>query len=259
MTYVCIFITFKRKICMMKIIRTVLFSSICFSLAGQKLFAQGANLNNNNVVGWNNPPSSLVRENVSYSDVKGDCYWNPQWLRARVTTKNGEVYNIPKAKLNLYSEEIHYINDDGLERALKNGVSTVVFYSRVDTSKIGVFKSIKGLPVPDKDSDIKVKEVYTQVLAEGKIRFLKLTIIKLIQREGDAMTRTLEWNFEPRESYFIEENYNIQPLGSINKEHLFALVKKADGDEEWLKLNKNKLKKEIDVIAFLNYKNSLAK
>ena len=243
----------------MKIIRIVLFGSICFSLAGQKLLAQGANLNNNNVVGWNNPPSSLAKENVSYSDVKGDCYWNPQWLRARVTTKNGEVYNIPKAKLNLYSEEIHYMNDEGLERAIKNGVNTVVFYSRIDTSRIGVFKSIKGLPVSDKDSDIKAKEVYTQILAEGKIRFLKLTVIKLIQREGDAMTRTLEWNFEPRESYFIEENYNIQPLGSISKDHLFALVKKTDGDEEWLKSNKNKLKKEMDVIAFLNYRNSLAK
>jgi len=36
-------------------------------------------------------------------------------------------------------------------------------------------------------------------------------------------------------------------------------MKKEDGDEEWLKAKKNKLKNEIDVITFLDYRNSLAR
>jgi len=109
-------------------IRIILFGSICFSLLVQKSLAQGANLNNNNVVGWNNVPTNLVKGNVSYTDVKGDCFWHKEWLRASVTMKNGEVYNIPKAKLNLYSEEIHYINEAGAERSVRNEVNTVVLF-----------------------------------------------------------------------------------------------------------------------------------
>lgn len=217
----------------------------------------GANLNNNNVVGWNNPPMSLAKETVSLSDVNGNYFWNQEWLRARVTTKNGEVHNFPKAKLNLYSGEIHYVGENGAEQAMQNDVNTVVFYSSVDNSKIGTFKTVNGLLVHNRDAYLKGRNVYAQILTEGEIEFLKTTVVIMIQREKDPFARNYEWNFEPRESYFIEENGKIQPLGSIKKSHLFALVKKEEGDEEWLKVEKNKLQKETDIVAFLTYRNSL--
>ena len=56
----------------MRYICIAMFNLICFSLIGQGI---GNSLNNNNVVGWSNIPTSLSKEKVSYNDVKGNCFW----------------------------------------------------------------------------------------------------------------------------------------------------------------------------------------
>lgn len=234
-------------------IRIILFSSIFFCLLVQHSVAQGWS----SVGRWTKFPK---KEDVSYSEINGSCFWNQNWLRARVTMKNGEVFYLPKAKLNLYTEEIHYLNEAGAELAIQNQVNAVAFYSSPDTAKTEIFKSLNsGLLLNDKDAFVNRKEVYVQILVDGKIRLLKMTKVKLLRREADPLTRRMEWNFEPRENYFIEESYDIRPLGSVNKDHLFTLIKKEEGDEEWLKSNKNKLHKEVDIVSFLNYRNSLVK
>jgi hypothetical protein len=239
---------------------TILFSSIFFCLLVHNLKAQGggANLNNNNTVGWNNIPTNLTNENVDYSDVNGTCFWNQNWLRAKVVMKNGAIINVPKAKLNLYSNELHYLNEAGAERSVRNGVDTVIFYSSAGASKLGIFKSFSGVFLNDKDALINDKEVYAQILVSGKTQFLKVTSIKLIQRDTDPFLKKPEWRFEPKEKYFLERKGNTHELKGLNKNYLFALIEKEDNDDNWLKTQKNKLRNENDIIAFLFYRNSLA-
>ncbi len=237
----------------MKHICLIVFYSICYSLIGHKLLAQGkgANLNNNNVVGWNNIPTNLASEKIEYSDVKGTCFWKDEWLPARVFMDDGAVYQLPKAKLNFYSGGIHYINDAGVELAARSGVKSIIFYSASGASQVGVFKILNGLIV-------NFGEVYAEVLSDGKMQLLKTTVVKLVKRETDPLLKTVEWTFEPRETYFIQ-NGEVRELKGISKSHIFALIDQQDGDQEWLKTQKNKLKNEQDVIAFLTYRNSLVK
>ncbi|MBS1487288.1 MAG: hypothetical protein JST43_06825 [Bacteroidetes bacterium] len=212
--------------------------------------AQGANLNNNNVVGWNNVPTNLVKENISYNDVKGNCFWKNEWLPVKIFMNNGDVYKLPKAKLNLYASSIHYINNQGAEVAAQGGIRAVVFYSPADTTRAGVFKVLSGTAVEG-------REFFAQILVDGNIKFLKATLVRLVKQESDPLLKTIEWIFEPRDIYFVEEKGNTHELKSLNKKHLFSLIEKKDQDEGWLKQNKNSLRNEEEVKAFLSYRNTL--
>lgn len=230
-----------------------MFLLIC-SLIGPRLMAQGngASMNNNNVVGWNNVPTNLVKEKVDYADVKGNYFWNQDWLPARVSMENGTTYNLRKAKLNLYSNEIHFINDKSTEHAIQNQfVKSLIFYSSTDTSQIAVFKKLIQPGINNSES-------LTQVLVNGKIQLLKKASIKLIKREIDPLQTKTEMVFEPRESYFVNYNGSIQELRNISKGSLFDLIKEKNGDEDWLKARKNKLRNENEVISFLVYRNTMA-
>jgi hypothetical protein len=221
----------------------------------------GANLNNNNVVGWSNVPVNLTTEKVPMSEVQGSCFWNQDWLPARVFMKKGPVHVFAKAKLDLYTSGIHYLNEKGEVRysssknadaAFEGGIGGVIFLSPTDTSRIATFKTL-GRPM------VNAQEVFAQILVEGKISFLKAMSVKAVKRETDALQRKEEWMFEPRDAYYIEEQGKIQELRSINKSQLFTLIEKKESDEGWLKSQHNKLRKEADVVAFIAYRNSLAK
>jgi len=217
----------------------------------------GANLNNNNVVGRDMVPLNLKEEKVPMNEVQGSCFWNQDWLPAKVFMKKGQVHVFTKAKLDLYSTGIHYLNEKGEARysssrnpevAFEGGIGHVVFLSPTDTSRVGTFKTLSK-PMVD------TPEVFAQILVEGKINFLKAMTIKAVKRETDPLQRKEEWMFEPRDRYYIEEQGKIQELRSISKSQLFALIEKKESDEDWLKSQHNKLRKEEDVIAFIAYRN----
>lgn len=215
------------------------------------LYAQGngAGLNNNNVVGWNNVPTSLVNENISYSEVKGNCFWNNEWLPVKIFMSNGTAVKLPKAKLNFYANSVHYLNDNGKELAAQGGIKAVVFYSPADTSRVGVFELLRG-------SATEGREYFAQVLADGIVRFLKVTQVKLVKREADPMLKTTDWVFEPKEIHFIEDKGILHELKSLNKKHLFSVIAQRSQDEAWLKKQKNNLRNERDIISFLTYRNT---
>lgn len=222
----------------------IAFNSICLSL-----FGQGANLNNNNVVGWSYVPTNLVKEKVDYSDVQGNCFWNQDWLPALVSMRNGNVFNLSKVKLNFYSNAIHYLNEKGIEVAVQGGMKSIVFKSRTDTSTIGEFETV---------SDPNLSEFFAQILVKGKIRLLKSAAVKLVNRETDPLLAKKEWIFESNEVYFIDSKGDVRKLKGLGNRNIFAALKQEKDDSTWLKAQHNKLKNENELVSFIAYRNSLA-
>ena len=48
---------------------------------------------------------------LTYEDVEGTPFWNEHWNSALLYFKSGTIYTLPKAKLNLYTTEVHYENE----------------------------------------------------------------------------------------------------------------------------------------------------
>lgn len=227
------------------------FAVIAFCLFCHSLFGQSGLIANRNLLSWS-VPTSLSSKPIRYADVNGDCFWRQEWLPAQVIMQNGTQHTLAKAKLNFFSNAIHYIDEKGDEVAAQGGIMEVVFSSSSDSSKNGVFKVINGPAV-------NFTETLAQVLVDGKTQFFKATPTKLVKREVDPLLAKVEWNFESRETYFIQENGELKELKGLSKAHLFDVIIERDEDEAWLKAHGNKLRKEGEVTAYITYRNSTTK
>ena len=68
---------------------------------------------------------------LTYEDVEGTPFWDDHWNTALLYFKSGAIYKLPKAKLNLYTAEVHYANDkDGELVAETNLIDKIVFLDR---------------------------------------------------------------------------------------------------------------------------------
>jgi hypothetical protein len=186
---------------------------------------------------------------VDYSEIRGNCFWDSEWNPAVLILKNGKGFKLNRVKLNLYTNDIHYIDNKGTELVAQSSVKNIVFFDRNDTTKLlAVFQRLEGFKIKNIDS-------YAQLLADGKFRLLKRKEVRLIKSK-DAMLDHPDLRFQSDINYFIEENGTISLLKSVTKANLFSILKSTDEDEAWLKANKNKIKNEAELTAYLTYRNA---
>jgi hypothetical protein len=202
------------------------------------------------VTRFNNYPAlgKKITEKVEYSEIKGNCFWDSDWNAALLVLKNGTNVKLRNVKLNLYTNDIHYLNNTGAELVALTGATKIIFFDKKDTAKVSAmfqWFSFAG----------KTKASFDQVLAGHEIQLLKNYIVSL-SKEVDPVTSKSDYRFGTVTDYFILEKGNVSPLKSINKNAILSIVKATKEREEWLQANRNKLKNEADAIAFINFCNS---
>jgi hypothetical protein len=190
-----------------------------------------------------------IEVTVNYSDVKGNCFWDQEWNPAILMLKSGPVVKLKKVKLNFYANDVHFINKSGQELALDAGISKVVFFDRLDSTKVtAVFLELSAL------SGNKI-HVFGQILNEGKFQLVKTSPTTTTTTQ-DPFSRQISYSFQTIHHYFLMNNGAVTELSDISKESLFAIIKPTEREIQWLKSNKNKLKNEKQAIDFLNFYNN---
>jgi hypothetical protein len=188
---------------------------------------------------------------INYSEIRGRYFWNEQWNMAIAILKGGRKVKMYQAKLNLYTSEIHYIDNGGSELAVEAGlIKQISLFSRNDSSQvIGTFVGLSGVT---KD----FKEHYFQLLNEGQTQLLKFTEVTLRKGDYDAMLGRTDYSFVSTARYYIKDIYGINALKALNKTAVFSILKSTSEGEEWLGKSKNRLKNELDLTAFFDFLNS---
>ncbi len=184
---------------------------------------------------------------VGYGDVDGSCFWDEKWNQAILFLVKGEKIKLPKARLNFYTNDIHYFDDKGEEFTLVKGiVQKIVFLDANDTTKVlGVFKKFKN-----------TNESYVEILNEGKTQLLKLTQITLRKMDFNQYRNESRYRFIPRSKYMINNQDTLVQLTGLNKSSLFSVLHSNNEIKGWLNSNHNKLRNEKEVISFLDFYNS---
>jgi hypothetical protein len=193
-------------------------------------------------------------ENISYEDVRGSAFWNDNWNSALFFLSNNRIAKVQKAKLNLYTDEVHFIGKNGTEFSLENTtVLKVIFFKGMDTTTVlGVFESFQDNLSPTNIS-------YYQVLNNGKFRLLILKKNSVKEGEYDPTAGKWEHSFYSKSGYAIANDQNIIPVKSFDQTGIFEIINASPEQKQWVFQSKYKLKNETQVVSFLNYCNSQIK
>lgn len=193
-------------------------------------------------------------DNISYEDVRGSAFWNDKWNPAIFILSNNKVAKVHKAKMNLYTNEVHFIDLKGAELALENTQAIkVIFFNGMDTTAVlAVFESLPDSLSPTKYS-------YYHVLNDGKFRLLILQKNSVREGDYDPTIGKREHSFYSKITYAIGDDQNIVPVKSLNQANLFTAINASPETERWVSQGKFKLKTESQVASFLTLYNNQIK
>ncbi len=193
------------------------------------------------------PVSAKVFNSSKYSEVRGTPFLFDKWMKGSVTIPRGTYVDL-QLKYDVYENTVYYNREDQTFEFQDPILSFILMPEPGDSSSYMYFT--KGVTAPG------LKETqFVQVLAEGKIVLYK-SDIKLVS-ELNEINRGVVQSFNKSSRYFALKN-NVMELIKLNKNEIMELL----GDKEkevnvFINNYKLSFKKEQDIIAIIDYYNSL--
>jgi hypothetical protein len=207
---------------------------------------------NNNMVRFLDPSTKgKPASNLSYNDVSGKYFWSENWYPALITMKAGKETKLGAARINLYTNDIHFIDKGNEMSARTNKVKKIILYSDKPSDSTTVVGTFESFVSPGTSS-----EALFEAMSEGQLRLMKRVSITVKKEAFDPLTGKDRYTFVSSTDYFIHNGTGLKVLKSLNKSSVFEAVPDAASSEPWLSSNKNKLKKPDDIVKFLAYLNS---
>ncbi|MDB5209988.1 MAG: hypothetical protein JWQ30_815, partial [Sediminibacterium sp.] len=155
-----------------------------------------------------------------YPDVNGTPFFDENYKYAIITLVRGRVISKVKTRIDLVSNETHFISVNGVEAFLERGTVREISYD--DTTEAGIihytFKT--GFPSFDKQTP----DNFYLVLAEGRSGMLKSISKKVTTRKNDLSNETIK-EFETYEDYFF---YVKGEMKRWKKDKDFVLAEMTD-------------------------------
>ncbi|MBX9784657.1 MAG: hypothetical protein K2X48_15315 [Chitinophagaceae bacterium] len=192
-------------------------------------------------------------KDVPYARIKGSPFWDDDWRPATLYDNNYDIIGRMPVKLNLATGELYYLKNneplvvaDDLVRKVVIHTDTVSFNVRA------VFVSFMPFIYA---YDKKVND-YVRVFHAGKAILIKYT--KREMKVADSLFGTQKrYYFADDDFYFLQFNNKVERVKKLNKELLFSLLPGAYSLKAWINQNKLDLRKEEDVVKFIEYYNSV--
>ena len=223
---------------------------LVLQVKGQQLNMDVRDFNGNMQVYDPANPSKSKLNNVGYAEVEGSAFWSDQWNPAIIYFSNGSKAKINQAKLNLYTDEIHYLSGDGTELAVYNqDVTRLVFLNKNNlTQPIASFAKMINHITGNGSA-------FYKVLNAGKFQLILLQKQLVKTSPYDPIQGKSISSFYSKKDYAIYNEGKVIVLKDLDRASILAAVPLNSFTEDWLKNNKSKLKSEKEVIDYLEQVN----
>jgi hypothetical protein len=196
--------------------------------------------------------SSKMR--LPYSSVKGSPFFMDEFLWATFYDQKGKMTGRQKAKINLASQEIHFIGEKEMEYIAPSELANKVVLSHEQKNDtVAVFARL----VPGLQFNNKPLRDYVQQLTFGEAVLYKHT--KRYVASADSMFGTLKrYYFATQNSYFLKFDADPVFVNKLSLNALLSILPGSDGMLDWAKKNKLNIRKEDDLIALIEEYNKIA-
>lgn len=230
---------------------------ICSGIAAQVMIEAGPPPNPRdgfgNIVVYG---SDGLKKNIPYDVIKGSAFWKNDWQKAFFFDTRDSSLGSYMAKFNMVTQEAHYLDRNGVERAVIPGeLNAVVFMSREDSTKIeAVFKT----NIPEIRRKTLCKNCFAQELNQGHTKLLKITQ-KRVSEEDSLFGTKKKYTFVDDVEYFIQTDDQYNRLKKLNKDDLLIFLPGSGAYAGWIRKNGLRLNKEADCLVFLEHYNATHK
>jgi len=213
--------------------------------------ATGGNYGTINVI----DPSTIGNRKIeilNYSDIDGNPFYSQKWSKGFLYLKNGNLAKVNQVKLNMFSNEVDFINNNNTEMVLDaSNFKRIVLMKQEDTSRIAaIFECY-----PDMVDGTKGESFY-RVLNRGSVQLYALDKSILKTGDYDPLQGKVPKSFYTKKFYALSNAGAFSPLKYLDRNSIMALLKTHQVEEDWLNSTHNKLRNEKEVIAFFEFLNS---
>jgi hypothetical protein len=133
----------------------------------------------------------------TYSGVKGSPYLIDSFMAAAITLNNGKTYQVDHLRLNLYTNQVHFLTPDGRELVAGDGVvKRIFFFLTPDSSHPVVYSS--GYPPASGVTPF----VFMEELNSGDYALLRLTSRTIINDVGTSNS-PMGQHFSDQSVYYL--------------------------------------------------------
>lgn len=183
--------------------------------------------------------------------VAGSPYFNDSWMKGRLESNGGKVYDSLLLRLDLLENSIHYMGPDGREMVAATAISKVTLLDSV-SGKEYLFLFSPFLQLPGT-----VEPGWYQLLASGPATMYK-RILKTIQEDRPYNSATTEQTIHTSGQYFIFANATFSHIKKFKDLSDLLEDKKAELNT-YISSNSLSGKSDADYAAVISYYNSLVK
>jgi len=168
-----------------------------------------------------------------YQDIKGDAFFNPQWLSAVAITENGKTYKGIKVKFDQYKNKFYANIRDTIYDMGTSAISRYILYpSPTDTTVSYTFqKGFSGNGLQP--------ATYIQVFARGKLTFVKYRTLEIKDAHEDSFLATVK-TFVPQDYYYLIRDNSQPATVRLNKKTL-----EKEMADKWKEVSGQAKEKEV--------------
>ncbi len=210
----------------------------------------GGNAKDPTIMIWG---SDGLQKKLPYENVKGSPFWSDDWKLATLYGETSKELWVCKAKLNLATGEVYYLDDQNHELAVTPGlVKKIAFHKGEDTSVNEAVFIYNYLP---SQLNYKTINAFLQVMNEGKYQLLKLYNRRVTS--ADSMFGTLKrYYFSDEIKYYVAHDRKTELIKKLNKDNVLIYFPVSSIYNDWVSQHKIDFRKEEQVINFFDYYNS---
>lgn len=187
-----------------------------------------------------------------YEGINGSVYDQTAYQLAKITLKDGRVYNDVKARINLLEHEVNFIASNGQEGFLGKGMASEIAYVENDASvqQSKVFQC--GFPPIDNQNRIS----FYQILLNGKTSLLK-SVYKAVQERNNDMSGERFKEFATYENMYLLKEGTMTRIKKDKSSLLVLFQDKKEAIAKYMEDQKLNLKNEVHLKALIQYYNTL--
>ncbi|RTL59216.1 MAG: hypothetical protein EKK37_13030 [Sphingobacteriales bacterium] len=190
----------------------------------------------------------------TYSEVMGTPYFLDSFMNCVLTTKKGQKFAYDKMRLNLYTNQIHYLDKNNTELVVDEGVITRVVFLKKGVDTIAGFAFSNDYPSINKNSN----STYYLEMNSGKARILE-QISKEVGYSSMVTGQVPKKEFKEHKEYFVfNENHSKMERWRKGKDFVIGFLNdKKEQVEKFINDNNLNCKSTDDVVKVFDYYNSL--